>query len=49
LQRRRVRLIGGEEFTLTSSKEYLGLLAGIIAILLIGWLLIVQVEEFAVW
>jgi hypothetical protein len=34
---------------LTSSRRYFGLIAGLIAVLLIVWLLVVQVEEFAIW
>jgi hypothetical protein len=34
---------------LTANRQYLGLIAGILAILLVAWLLAVQVEEFGFW
>jgi tetrahydromethanopterin S-methyltransferase subunit F len=33
----------------TSSNRYYGLAAGLIAILLIAWLLVLQLEEFGIW
>jgi hypothetical protein len=40
---------GKKDRTLTSSRQRFALITGTIAVLLIAWLLIVQLEEFAVW
>jgi hypothetical protein len=34
---------------LTTSKHFLGLAAAVLAIMLVAWLLVLQIEEFTFW